>query len=96
MRLWFWKIWLGPNFLGPLRYLLPYNKRFHIAARYHDIAYWRWWTESQKQKIDLMFYNLMVANSKNFFHLTFAKIYYTIVYKYWFIFFKYNYTWRQY
>lgn len=83
MRLSYWNIWLWPNKLGILRYALPYNGVFHIAARYHDIAYWRWWSEITRQKIDLMFYRLMLSASQNSLQRLFAKLYYYLVQKFW-------------
>ena len=90
LRLWFWKVWLGPDIFGPFRYLLPYNTLFHIAARYHDIAYTRGWDKVVKCKVDEMFLRLMLSVCKNKLQKWFAYIYYYLVKSLGFMFFSYQ------
>lgn len=85
MRLSYWKKWIGPNKMGVIRYLLPYNKLFHWAAILHDNLYE---ISFNKKRADEMFYRSMLAVSKNKIQRTFAFIYYYLVKKFWFLFFK--------
>lgn len=89
MRLSKGKIWLWPNSWGVLRYILPFNWLFHIAARYHDVGYERWWTEDDRKKVDEMFYRLMISVSTNILKIMFAKLYYKLVRKFWYKYFVY-------
>jgi len=85
LRLWFWNNGLWPNIIWPIRYLLPYNKRFHNPAVLHDIQYWIW---KNKKQSDYIFYRLCLWLSKNRIQKIFAKIYFILVDKFWFLFFK--------
>lgn len=85
MRLYFWKKGLGPNIFWPLRYLLPYNKLFHWSAILHDDLYS---ISYNKNRADEMFYKSMIAVSKNKLQKIFAYIYYILVKKFWFLFYK--------
>lgn len=89
MRLSYWNIGLWPNTLGLLRYTLPYNGVFHIASKFHDVGYGRWWNENDRQRIDEMFYRLMLAVSTNIIQRFFAKLYYKLVQKFWYKYFTY-------
>ena len=85
MRLSYWNDGLWPNHWGILRYLLPYNYRFHKAACFHDTMYQLKW---DKQKADEWFYRLMLAKSKTKTQKTFAKIYFKLVSKFGNLYFK--------
>ena len=85
MRLSYWNDGLWPNHWGILRYLLPYNYRFHKAACFHDTMYQLKW---DKQKADEWFYRLMLTKSKTKLHKTFAKIYFKLVSSFGNLYFK--------
>lgn len=85
MRLSYWKEWLGPNKMGVIRYLLPYNKLFHWSAILHDNLYE---ISFNKKRADKMFLKSMLAISNNKIQRTFAFIYYILVKKFWFLFYK--------
>lgn len=80
---------LWPNELGLLRYMLPYNGVFHIASKFHDVWYGRWWDENDRQRVDEMFYRLMLSVSTNPLQRLFAYIYYKLVRKFWYTYFVY-------
>lgn len=89
MRLSKWNTGIWPNQWWLLRYALPYNGVFHIGARFHDIWYERWWDENDRQRIDEMFYRLMLSVSTNLLQRFFAKLYYKLVQKFGYKYFTY-------
>lgn len=85
MRLSYWENGLWPNNYWILRYLLPYNYRFHKAACFHDTMYS---LKHDKQKADLWFYKLMLAKCNNIIQITFANIYFRLVSRFGNLYFK--------
>ena len=85
MRLSYWKKWIGPNQLGILRYLLPYNKLFHWSAVLHDNLYS---ISFNKERADKIFLKSMLWVSKNIIQIFFAYLYYYLVKNFWFLFYN--------
>jgi len=87
------KYWLWPWLIWRLE-ILPYAKLFRVWAIQHDIWYKRWWTEEDKIRVDNMFYKLMKSVCNNHLQLFFASLYYSLVKKYWYLFFNYHITYE--
>lgn len=87
------RTWLWPWLIWKLE-ILPYAKLFRGAAYFHDVAYERWGTESDRERADNMFLRLMLSVSKTTLQKWFAWLYYKLVRKYWKYFYNYNITYE--
>lgn len=81
-------IW--PNSFWYIRILFPYGGLFYEPALSHDKKYTEWWTETDRNIADSIFYSECLLKSKNNLQIFVGFIYYLLVREFWFLYFTYK------
>jgi hypothetical protein len=85
-----WNTGIAPDNWGWFRIIIPYQKLFYQARKYHDIAFSRWWDRNDLIKANEMFYRMCLRVSKTYLQKKIAWLYFFLVKSYWYKYFNYK------